>query len=240
MPAFAWLEWAGAAVWAVGVIGEATADRQLARFKARPVTSDPGLPARDSGAIRVTRTTSSSGSSGAASRLFALGSPGGWLGLHVIPMMFYVMRHGTGVPYAERSSLRSRGDAYRGLSADDQRVLPRPETRLTDAEPRYTARPQRRSRCRDSCGHSPQSRGAAEEPRPATARRRPTPRRWRGWTPCATLRSPSRPTTPTRSTTRCRPSFFELVLGPHLKYSSGYWPPGVATLGACRRRDAGA
>jgi len=26
--------------------------------------------------------------------------------------------------------------------------------------------------------------------------------------------------------------FFRLVLGPHLKYSSGYWPPGVATIGA--------
>ncbi len=26
------------------------------------------------------------------------------------------------------------------------------------------------------------------------------------------------------------PEFFELVLGTHLKYSSGYWPPGVTTL----------
>jgi cyclopropane-fatty-acyl-phospholipid synthase len=28
------------------------------------------------------------------------------------------------------------------------------------------------------------------------------------------------------------PAFFERVLGPHLKYSSCYWPPGVADLGA--------
>jgi cyclopropane-fatty-acyl-phospholipid synthase len=27
-------------------------------------------------------------------------------------------------------------------------------------------------------------------------------------------------------------AFFQLVLGPHLKYSSGYWPAGVDTLGA--------
>jgi cyclopropane-fatty-acyl-phospholipid synthase len=27
-------------------------------------------------------------------------------------------------------------------------------------------------------------------------------------------------------------AFFVRVLGPHLKYSSGYWPAGVATLGA--------
>ncbi|MEO8704293.1 MAG: cyclopropane-fatty-acyl-phospholipid synthase family protein [Kofleriaceae bacterium] len=27
------------------------------------------------------------------------------------------------------------------------------------------------------------------------------------------------------------PAFFEAVLGPHLKYSSCYWPPGVTTLG---------
>ena len=28
------------------------------------------------------------------------------------------------------------------------------------------------------------------------------------------------------------PRFFELVLGPNLKYSSGYWPEGVSTLEA--------
>jgi cyclopropane-fatty-acyl-phospholipid synthase len=27
-------------------------------------------------------------------------------------------------------------------------------------------------------------------------------------------------------------AFFEEVLGPHLKYSSGYWPPGVTSIGA--------
>ena len=31
------------------------------------------------------------------------------------------------------------------------------------------------------------------------------------------------------------PRFFELALGPHLKYSSGYWPPGVTTLEASEK-----
>ncbi len=32
------------------------------------------------------------------------------------------------------------------------------------------------------------------------------------------------------------PPFFERVLGPHLKYSSAWWPPGVAIAGRCRER----
>ena len=31
-------------------------------------------------------------------------------------------------------------------------------------------------------------------------------------------------------------AFFELVLGPHLKYSSGYWPTGVTTLAEAETR----
>ena len=32
------------------------------------------------------------------------------------------------------------------------------------------------------------------------------------------------------------PEFFEIVLGPFLKYSSAYWPDGVAELGAAEER----
>ena len=38
------------------------------------------------------------------------------------------------------------------------------------------------------------------------------------------------PRSRTSSTTRCRPTFFELVLGPRMKYSSCLWPDGVETL----------
>jgi steroid 5-alpha reductase family enzyme len=62
--------------------------------------------------------------------VFALGSPNGWLGLHVIPLMFYVMRYGTGVPYAEASSLRSRGDAYREYQRTTNVFIPGPRRNL--------------------------------------------------------------------------------------------------------------
>lgn len=32
------------------------------------------------------------------------------------------------------------------------------------------------------------------------------------------------------------PAFFEQVLGPHMKYSGGWWPPGVETLKQAERR----
>ena len=125
VPAFAWLEWAGAAVWAVGVIGEATADRQLARFK-----SDPSHRTQvcERGLWRHSRHPNYffEWIVWCGFGLFALGSPAGWLGLHVIPMMFYVMRYGTGVPYAERSSLRSRGDEYRAYQRTTNVFFPGP------------------------------------------------------------------------------------------------------------------
>ena len=108
-PTFAPLEWVGAAVWAIGLIGEATADRQLARFRTNP--ANKGQVCQD-GLWRYSRHPNYffEWVIWCGFGLFALGSPGGWLGLHVVPLMFYVMRYGTGVPYAEASSLRSRGD----------------------------------------------------------------------------------------------------------------------------------
>ena len=32
------------------------------------------------------------------------------------------------------------------------------------------------------------------------------------------------------------PAFFELILGPHLKYSSAWWPEGVTSLGQAEER----
>ncbi len=124
-PAFSILEWIGVAVWAVGLAGESMADRQLARFRTNP--ANRGQVCQD-GLWRYSRHPNYffEWVIWCGFGVFALGSPGGWMGLHVIPLMFYVMRYGTGVPYAEASSLRSRGDSYRAYQRTTNVFFPGP------------------------------------------------------------------------------------------------------------------
>lgn len=119
------LEWTGLVVWLTGLVGEATADWQLARFRARP--GNKGQVCQD-GLWHYSRHPNYffEWVIWCGFGLFALGSPGGWMGLFVIPMMFYVMRYGTGVPYAEASSLASRGDAYRAYQRTTNVFFPGP------------------------------------------------------------------------------------------------------------------
>ncbi|WP_396625454.1 DUF1295 domain-containing protein [Luteitalea sp.] len=128
-PAFAALEWVGAALTVVGLAGEALADRQLARFRTNPANKgrvcQDGLWAYSRHPNYFFEWVIWCGFG-----VFALGSPNGWLGLHVIPLMFYVMRYGTGVPYAEASSLRSRGDAYREYQRTTNVFIPGPRRNL--------------------------------------------------------------------------------------------------------------
>ncbi|HTV00155.1 MAG TPA: DUF1295 domain-containing protein [Luteitalea sp.] len=124
-PAFAGLEWLGVVVWAAGVAGEATADWQLARFKHDP--AHRGEVCQE-GLWRYSRHPNYffEWITWCGFALVALGSPGGWLGLPVAPLMFYVMRYGTGVPHAEASSLRSRGDRYRAYQRTTNVFVPGP------------------------------------------------------------------------------------------------------------------
>lgn len=128
------LEWVGLVVWAIGATGEATADWQMARFRAQP--ENRGQVCQD-GLWRYSRHPNYffEWMVWCGFGTFALGSPGGWMGLFVIPMMFYVMRYGTGVPYAEASSLSSRGDAYRAYQQTTNVFFPGPH-RADRAQPR--------------------------------------------------------------------------------------------------------
>ena len=128
-PGFAPLEWLGAAVTLIGLAGEALADRQLARFRTNPANKgrvcQDGLWAYSRHPNYFFEWVIWCGFG-----IVALGSPNGWLGLHVIPLMYYVMRHGTGVPYAEASSLRSRGDAYRAYQRTTNVFIPGPRKQI--------------------------------------------------------------------------------------------------------------
>jgi steroid 5-alpha reductase family enzyme len=118
-------EWAGLLLWMTGVVGEALADWQLDRFRRQP--ENRGRVCQD-GLWRYSRHPNYffEWIIWCGFGVFALGSPGGWMGLFVIPMMFYVMRYGTGVPYAEASSLASRGDAYRAYQRTTNVFVPGP------------------------------------------------------------------------------------------------------------------
>jgi steroid 5-alpha reductase family enzyme len=118
-------EWLGLVVWLTGVVGEAVADRQLSRFRDNP--ANKGQVCQD-GLWRYSRHPNYffEWVIWCGFGVFALGSPQGWMGIFVVPMMFYVMRFGTGVPYAEASSLASRGDAYREYQRTTNVFFPGP------------------------------------------------------------------------------------------------------------------
>ncbi len=96
----------------LALLGEALADRQLARFR-----SDPSNQGRvcDSGLWRYSRHPNYffEWLHWWAYAAFALGSPDAWTGLLGPLLMYIFLRHITGIPHAERSSLLRRGDAYR-------------------------------------------------------------------------------------------------------------------------------
>lgn len=119
------IEWIGLALWLAGAAGEATADGQLARFREDP--SNKGQVCQD-GLWHYSRHPNYffEWVIWCGFGVFALGSPYGWMGVFVVPMMFYVMRFGTGVPYAEASSIASRGDAYRQYQRTTNVFFPGP------------------------------------------------------------------------------------------------------------------
>ena len=123
------LEWAGAALWAVALIGETIADRQLDRFKADPShqgqVCDQGLWAWSrhpnyffEWLIWV------------AYALFALPVENiGWTGLFMPALMLYFLMKVTGIPATEAQALRSKGKAYADYQARTSVFIPLPPRR---------------------------------------------------------------------------------------------------------------
>lgn len=111
-PAFHPLEYAGAALWLLSLLGEALADAQLAAFK-----RDPSGKGRvcDRGLWSVSRHPNYFFESCIWIGFFviACASPWGWTSVIAPAGITYLVLRVTGVPMAEAQSLRSRGDAYR-------------------------------------------------------------------------------------------------------------------------------
>jgi steroid 5-alpha reductase family enzyme len=117
------LQWAGIAVWAVGLAGESAADLQLARWKRDP--ANRGKTAR-TGLWRVSRHPNYFFEwvvwIGIA--LVAAAAPWGWIGFATPIFLLLLILFVTGIPPAERQALKSRGDDYRRYQRQTSAFVP--------------------------------------------------------------------------------------------------------------------
>jgi steroid 5-alpha reductase family enzyme len=123
------LEWAGLAIWAVGLAGESLADLQLARFKADPSNRGRVCAA---GLWRYSRHPNYffEWTIWIGYAAFALGSPPlGYLGLPLPALMLYFLLNVTGVRATEEQALRSKGEAYREYQQRTSAFVPLPPRR---------------------------------------------------------------------------------------------------------------
>lgn len=106
------LECIGAAMWLISIVGEATADLQLALFRKKPENKgkvcDVGLwyySRHPNYFFQLMIWISVA--------VFALASPYGWISIICPITIGYLIFNVTGIPMTEEQSLRSRGEAYR-------------------------------------------------------------------------------------------------------------------------------
>jgi len=116
-------EWTGLTIWLVAIIGEATADAQLKRFKSRPESR--GRTCR-LGLWRFSRHPNYffEWLIWISFAIFALGSPHGYLGLISPVLILYFLLRVTGIPATEEQALRSRGEDYRRYQETTSAFIP--------------------------------------------------------------------------------------------------------------------
>jgi steroid 5-alpha reductase family enzyme len=117
------LEYAGVAIWLIGMVGEAIADQQLESFKKNP--ANKGKTCR-AGQWHYSRHPNYFFEwliwMGYAT--FALASPWGWLGLLSPALILYFLLGLTGIPATEAQALRSRGEEYRAYQRSTSAFIP--------------------------------------------------------------------------------------------------------------------
>ena len=105
-------EYAGAALWAVSVICEATADAQLAAFKKNPANKGKVC---DTGLWGYSRHPNYffEWLMWMSYFVFALGSPYGYIGIISPAIILYLLLKVTGIPTTEQQSLRSKPEEFK-------------------------------------------------------------------------------------------------------------------------------
>lgn len=119
------LLWAGAVVAFASVLGETTADAQLAVWKARP--ANKGKTARN-GLWGWSRHPNYffEWLHWVGWATIALGSPNGWIAIAVPAFLLLLLFKVTGIPETEAQSLRTRGDDYRRYQQEVSVFVPLP------------------------------------------------------------------------------------------------------------------
>jgi steroid 5-alpha reductase family enzyme len=110
--AWLWSDWLAVGIAVSAFFGEAIADRQLAAFRGNAANKGQVC---QGGLWRYSRHPNYffEWLHWWAYVAFAVSHPHGWLTLFGPVAMYLFLRYLTGIPHAERSSLKSRGDAYR-------------------------------------------------------------------------------------------------------------------------------
>jgi steroid 5-alpha reductase family enzyme len=122
-PTISPLEWAGAALWIIAILGEMTADAQLSAFKSNPAnkghTCQVGLwhYSRHPNYFFEWLIWMSFA-------IFALASPYGYLGVVSPALILYFVLRVTGIPATEAQAIRSRGDEYRRYQQTTSAFIP--------------------------------------------------------------------------------------------------------------------
>ncbi|GLQ45959.1 membrane protein [Dyella lipolytica] len=118
------LSWVGGIViWIVSVLGEAIADRQLARFRANPANRG-GICNNGLWCYSRHPNYFFEWLHWFAYVLLAMGSPLAWLAWAGPIVMFVFLRWISGIPFTEAQALRTRGDAYRRYQQSTSMLFP--------------------------------------------------------------------------------------------------------------------
>ena len=124
------LLWIGFAVWLVGNSLAMLSDRQLAAWRRDP--AHKGKTCR-SGLWRYSRHPNYffEWLHWCSYAIIALAAPYGWVALATPAILLFLLIKVTGIPYAEKQALRSRGDDYRAYQAEVSAFIPMPPRKKT-------------------------------------------------------------------------------------------------------------
>ncbi len=116
-------EYAGTAIWAVSIIGEAIADAQLKNFKKNPANKGKVC---DVGLWNYSRHPNYFFESmiWVGYFLVALNADYGWLGILSPLTITLLLFRVTGIPLTEQQAIRSKGDAYREYQRTTSMFVP--------------------------------------------------------------------------------------------------------------------
>ncbi len=122
-PALHPLEWAGAALFVVALLGESAADRQLETWKCLP--ANRGKTCR-AGLWRYSRHPNYffEWLVWVSFFVFAAASPWGFVSVYCPGLMLYFLLRVTGIPMTEAQALKSRGDDYRAYQRTTSAFVP--------------------------------------------------------------------------------------------------------------------